>query len=52
MSFTGIIEEKRALRAYKKFQCSQHAEMYLLALEAQDKAKMELPLDMVSKHTF
>ena len=34
------------------FQRVQYAKMYLLALKTQGKAKMELPLDMVSKHAF
>ena len=39
-------------RAHKKFQSGQHSEIYLLPLREQDKAKMELPLGMVSKHAF
>ena len=39
-------------RAHKKFLCEQHSEIYLLTLTEQDKTKMELPLDMVSKHAF
>ena len=39
-------------RCHKKFQREQHSEIYLLTLKEQDKTKMELPLDMVSKHAF
>ena len=39
-------------RVNKKFQRGQHPEIYLLTLKEQDKTKMELPLDMVSKHAF
>ena len=39
-------------RAHKKFQRGQHSEIYLLTLKEQDKTKMELRLDMVSKHAF
>ena len=39
-------------RAHKKFQREQYSEIYLLTLKEQDKTKMELPLDMVSKHGF
>ena len=39
-------------RAHKKFLCEQHSEIYLLTLKEKDKTKMELPLDMVSKHAF
>ena len=47
------ISKKNVLeKAYKKFQRVQHVEMHLLALKAQGKAKMELSLDMVSKHAF
>ena len=38
--------------AHKKFYCIQHPEMYLLDLKVQYKHKIELPLDMVSKHVF
>ena len=47
------VSKKNVLeKAYKKFQRVQHAEMHLLALKAQGKGKMELSLDMVSKHAF
>ena len=40
-SFTGILKKNVLAKVYKKFQRSQHAEMYLLALvKAQDKLKM------------
>ena len=39
-------------RAHKKFQHGQHSEIYLLTLKEQDKTKMELSPDMVSKHAF
>ena len=39
-------------RAHKKFLREQHSEIYLPTLKEQDKTKMELPLDMVSKHAF
>ena len=43
------ISKKNVLeKAYKKFQRGQHAEMHLLALKAQGKAKMQLSLDMVN----
>ena len=39
-------------RAHKKFQRSQHLEIYLLTLKEQDKTKTKLSPDMVSKHAF
>ena len=39
-------------KAYEKFQRGRHAEMYLLGLKAQDKAKMELPLDTIGIYTL
>ena len=39
-------------RAHKKFQRGKHSEIYLLTLKEQDKTKMELPLDMVSKPDY
>ena len=51
-SFIGILKINVLKRAYKKIQLGQHAEIYLAAIKAQDKAKMELPLDVVSKHAF
>ena len=38
--------------AHKKFYRIQHPEIYLLGLKVQYKHKIELPLDMVSKHVF
>ena len=38
--------------ADKKFYRIQHPEIYLLDLKVQDKHKIKLPLDMVSKHVF
>ena len=38
--------------AHKKFYRIQHPEIYLLDLKAQYKHKIELPLDMVTKHVF
>ena len=38
--------------AHKKVQRGQHPEIYLLTLKEQDKTKMKLSLDMVSKHAF
>ena len=31
---------------------TEHTEIYLLGIKAQDKAKMKLPLDMVNNHEF
>ena len=51
-SFIEISKKNVLEKAYKKFQRVQHAEMHLIALKTQGKAKMELSLDMVSKHAF
>ena len=51
-SFIVISAKNVLARAHKKFLCEQHSEIYLLTLKEQDKTKMELPLDMVSKHAF
>ena len=40
------------VRAHKKFQRGQHSAIYLLTLKEQEKAKMELSADIVSKHAF
>ena len=48
-----VISHKNVLaRAHKKFQREQHSEIYLLTLKKQNKTKMKLSLDMVSKHAF
>ena len=52
IQFYSNLGKKVLARAHKKFLCEQHSEIYLLALKEQDKTKMELPLDMVSKHVF
>ena len=45
----GISNKNVLAKAYKKFQRSQHAEMHLLAFKAQNKARIELSLDIVSR---
>ena len=52
IQFYSNIGKKVLSRAHKKFLCEQHSEIYLLTLKEQDKTKMKLPLDMVSKHAF
>ena len=48
-----VISHKNVLaRAHKKFQREQHSEIYLLTLKKQNRTKMKLSLDMVSKHAF
>ena len=48
-----VMSTKNVLaRSHKKFQRGQHPEIYLLTLKKQEKAKMELSLDIVSKHAF
>ena len=48
-----VISTKNVLaRAHKKFQRGKHSEIFLFTLKEQDKTKMELPLDIVSKHAF
>ena len=51
-SFIVISTKNVLARAHKKFQHSQHSEIYLLTLKEQEKAKIELSLDIVSKHAF
>ena len=51
-SFIEISKKNVLEKAYKKFQRGQHAEMLLLPFKVQDQAKMELSLDIVSKHAF
>ena len=38
--------------AHKKFYRIQHPEIYLLDLKVQYQHKIQLPLDMVTKHVF
>ena len=50
LHYTSIVINVLA-GAHKKFQRGQHSEIYL-TLKEQDKSKMNLPLNMVSKHPF
>ena len=52
IQFYRNINEKRVGKSQKKFQRRQHSEICLLTLKEQDKTKMVLPLDMVSKHAL
>ena len=52
IQFYNNIVKNVLARAHKKFQRGQHSEIYLPTLKEQDKTKMKLSLDIVSKHAF
>ena len=50
--FIGKFKKNVLVGAHKKFKRVQQTETYLLSPKVQDKRKMKLPLDMVSKHVY
>ena len=50
--YSSIIGKRVGKSGLRKFQREQDSETYLLTVKEQNKTKMKLSLDMVSKHVF